>query len=129
MNIYQPKKADVFLEKENMVHIRIHPKVHLDREDMLEINTTKFKMVGEKKYTVLFVPGKQATISKEAREISSFPVITRNAIAKAIVVKTLAHRLIGNFFIKTQKPAHKTKLFDSEEKAIEWLDKMMENKN
>ena len=129
MNIYQPKKADVTLVKDRMVKITIHDKAHLDREDMLEINTTKFKIVGEEKYAVLFVPGKQATISKDAREVSSRPVITKNAIAKAIVVKTLAHRLIGSFFIKVQKPPHKTKLFETEEKAIEWLDKMMKNKN
>lgn len=44
--------------------------------------------------------------------------------AEAIVVATLAHKIIANFYIKvlkTCKASHPVKIFMQKEKAIEWL--------
>ena len=61
------------------------------------------------------------TIDKEVREYGKTAEATRYTSASAIVVKSLAHKLMGNFFIKVQKPAVPTKLFSEEKEAIEWL--------
>lgn len=42
-------------------------------------------------------------------------------IAEAIVVKSLAQRLLGNFYYKLQRPNYNIKMFSSEEKALKWL--------
>ncbi|MBL4593591.1 MAG: hypothetical protein JKX68_07230, partial [Flavobacteriales bacterium] len=45
------------------------------------------------------------------------------SIAMAILAGTsLPATIIGNFFIKFNKPAVPTKLFKSEEKALAWLE-------
>ena len=61
------------------------------------------------------------TIDKEVRDYGKTAEATRYTSASAIVVKSLGHRLLGNFFIKVQKPAVPTKLFSEEKEAIEWL--------
>jgi hypothetical protein len=43
------------------------------------------------------------------------------AIAKALLIENLGHRLVGNFYMRVIKPAMKTKIFTDREKALEWL--------
>lgn len=48
-----------------------------------------------------------------------------NDLTEAMAVITgysIPLRLLGNFFIKFEKPAYPTKLFKSKEKALAWLD-------
>ncbi len=116
-------KADVTLVEPDQVKIQIHDQVELDKEDMLAINAAKFRLVGDKKHIVLFIPGKLGSITQAAREVSASPEVNRNALAKAIVVSTISQRLIGNFFINVNKPPAPTRVFSSEEEALTWLKK------
>lgn len=46
--------------------------------------------------------------------------------ARAIVCDTLSHRILGNFFIKIQKPPVPTKMFSTEEQALLWLEQFID---
>ena len=116
--------ADVILEKENFIRIEIYEKAELDLAAIKEINKAKRSLIGNKFHTVLFIPGLQASISREAREFSASKEVVKNAIAKAILAKNFSHRLIGNFFLKINKPAHPTSIFSTETDAVQWLQKM-----
>ena len=72
------------------------------------------------KFLILVESGETTSISKEAREFKSRPENNELAIASAVVVKSLAQRLLINFIIRLQKNK-KTKMFDNKHKAIEWL--------
>lgn len=117
-------KADIFFDGKNLVRIHIHRNAELQEEDMIRINEAKLSLTGDKKYTVLFIPGEEATISEEARKISASEAHNRNAIAKAIFVFTMHQRLIGNFFIKFYRPPVPTSVFNNEADALKWLEKM-----
>ena len=41
--------------------------------------------------------------------------------ATALLVASPVSRMVGNFFLRVNKPPYPTKLFTSEAKAIEWL--------
>lgn len=114
-------KADIFFDGQYLVRIHIHKHAELEEDDMVRINEAKFSLTGDLKYTVLFIPGAEATISEEARKISASPAHNRNALAKAILVSTIHQRLIGNFFIKFYRPPVPTRVFDKEESALDWL--------
>ncbi|HET6990145.1 MAG TPA: hypothetical protein VFJ43_02430, partial [Bacteroidia bacterium] len=96
----------------------------LEVNDMLAINNAKFELVGTKKYTVLFIPGIFASITTEARAFSASREMNHNAIAKAILVTSTTDRLIGNFFIKINRPPAPTALFNTESEAMLWLNEM-----
>jgi len=67
-------------------------------------------------------PGKFTTITKEAREYSQRPESNSTTLANAVVVKSLAQRILINFMIAViHQQTMKMKIFDSKEKAIEWL--------
>ncbi len=61
------------------------------------------------------------SISAEARKhIANSPHL-ESLIAEAFVIHSLAHRILGSFFIKIDKPKLPTKFFNKREEAIEWL--------
>jgi hypothetical protein len=117
-------KADISFDEDCLVRICIHRDAELEKEDMVNIVKAKFSLTGDKKHIVLFIPGTDSTISEEARKISASVEHNRNAIAKAILVSAMHQRIIGNFFIKFNRPPVPTAVFDNEKEALEWLEKM-----
>ena len=59
--------------------------------------------------------------TSELRQLLASKEFTDLRFATAIVTQSIANKIIGNFFIKVNKPASPTKLFSSEELALEWL--------
>jgi len=56
-----------------------------------------------------------------AREKAASPAMTDHNIALAILSDSLPTRILGNFYMKFNKPNVPTKMFDSEAEALEWL--------
>jgi hypothetical protein len=74
------------------------------------------------KFIILVESGHDSTLTKEAREFSSLPETNAMTFATAVVVKSLAERLIINFIINiTSRQAMKIRLFDNKENAAKWL--------
>lgn len=82
----------------------------------------KSKFDGSNRLKVLVEPGRFTEISKEAREFSALSESNSMTLGSAVVVKSLAHRIIINFIINfTRQSSMKMKMFENREKAIEWL--------
>lgn len=61
------------------------------------------------------------TVTKEVRDWGATLPGNKYRLATAVVCNTLAHRILGNFFIKIQKPMRPTKMFSEVPEAMEWL--------
>ena len=61
------------------------------------------------------------TASSEARDFGTGKEYTDAVKAIGLIVRSVSSRVIGSFFIGLNKPSYPTKLFTSEEKAINWL--------
>lgn len=82
----------------------------------------KSKFDGKNKHRVLVEAGRYTDITKEAREFSSKIDSNAMTLGSAVIVKSLAHRILINFIINvTRQQTMKMKMFDSKEKAIDWL--------
>ncbi len=82
----------------------------------------KSKFDGKNKMRVLTESGRYTTVSKEAREFSTLPEINKMTLASAVVIKSLAHRIVINFIISlTRQQNMKMRMFESKDKAIDWL--------
>lgn len=101
----------------------------LDDNETVELEDSKghFEFLLSKfddtnKLRILVEPGRYTEISKEAREYSSRGNSNVMTLGTAVIVRTLAHRIIINFIINiTRQAAMRMKMFDNKEKAIEWL--------
>lgn len=114
-------KADVVIIDKRIVKMTIRDGSHLEIEDVIEINKIKCRLTAEKKHVVLLISGTDTSISKEARELSADNELARNRLAKAIVINSLAQRIIGNYFIRFNKSSTPVKLFKNENDALDWL--------
>ena len=80
-------------------------------------------LLGGRKFPVLIDMRLMSEVSEEARKYSATKETTELYLAMAILSgKSLPAKLIGNFFIKFNKPPIPTKLFKSEAKALTWLE-------
>lgn len=119
-------KAELSLLENNIVKVAVYDYVHLEEADVKNIHELKIRMVKNRRHFVLLVPGKFWSASKEAREFSAKEEVSEKRMAKAIVTSTLAHKIIGNFFLRVNQPKSLVKLFNSETEAISWLKKLSE---
>ena len=96
-----------------------------DAKELIEIGTelTKGLRVG-----ALVNAQANYTDTNEARAYFAEHTANQQFIAVAMVVKELPQRLIGNYYIQTNKPNTPTKLFDEEEEAMKWLREMLSAK-
>jgi hypothetical protein len=112
-----------FLEN-GIVVFKLEDHVTINIEDaVLHTEYLRERFTGEK-FKVLVEPGKYTDISKEAREFSARPENNIYTHASAVVIKSIAQRLIMNFIVSfTRSQSVKIRMFDSREKALEWLEK------
>lgn len=99
----------------------IHDYATLEKENVFEIKKLNRQLSNGKPYAVLVNPGLNTAISKEARELSACEEFAQDTIAKALLVHSVGHRVVAQFYIKINKPHIRTKIFTDREKAIEWL--------
>ena len=106
-----------------IIYIKLDDNEVIELEDSIkqyEFLLSKFD--GKNKHRVLVEPGRYTDISKEAREFSTKTDSNLMTLGSAVIVKTLAHRIVINFIINfTRQTSMKMKMFDNKEKAIEWL--------
>lgn len=103
--------------------------IKTDDHSQTEAEDVKFqfdyiKSIGPELHSVkiLSEPGLNSSISKEARELTAKPDFNRYTKASAVVVKSLPQRLLINFIITiSHKKEMRMKIFESRERAIEWL--------
>lgn len=106
-----------------IVFIRIDDNSEVSFQDSKDQQSfLKAKHDGLNKHLVLVEPGRYTSISKEAREFSTLPESNNMIVASAVIVKSIAHRIIINFIINFIRQQNmKMRMFDNKEKAIEWL--------
>jgi hypothetical protein len=117
-------KATVTIADRDLVIIRIKKDQLVDREDIYTIFHAHQEILGNTKRYVIFVTNNSSSITAEGRKASAEKKINENAIAKAIIVKNLANKLVTNFFIRVDKPSSNFKTFDSEIMAMEWINEL-----
>lgn len=100
--------------------------LEIDMNDVTENYEASVKLTGNNKYISLVIAAPYSSLSKEARTEANRVDNYRNTIAQAIIVKSLANRLMGNFLIKFYKPPCPCQIFNNTEKAKAWLEEEWE---
>lgn len=103
--------------------------MNLDDNETIELADSKAnfefllsKYDGKNKHRILVEPGRYSDITKEAREFSAKVDSNAMTLGTAVIVRSLAHRIIINFIINfTRQASMRMKMFDNKDKAIEWL--------
>jgi hypothetical protein len=115
--------ATIEFHDNGILLLRLKDNTEFQLEDSIELYKVLLsKFDGKNKFRLLVDPGGYTSITKEAREFSGNPEKNIMTAATAVIVKSLAHRLVINFIVKLlQEQNMKIKMFETKEKAIEWL--------
>jgi hypothetical protein len=111
----------VEIEDSGIVKVVLKAGSDIGLDVAIPVNEWLIEHFQERKRYVLTIFEFGVTIDPEAREYGSSEKRAGLTAADAVVVKTLAHKIIVNFYLKYNKPSHPTRAFSSEEKARKWL--------
>jgi hypothetical protein len=111
----------VSLRSDGLVLVQINGNEEIDRPHVEEIVNTIGEWGNGKKFPLLIVVGEYTLPTPEARSYIATAESDPYASAEAYVIQSFSQKLVGNVYLSFNKPARPTKLFNSEEKAVEWL--------
>lgn len=117
--------STVFLRVDGIIEVQFKHDVLLELEDCKELISLYGKLSAGKKVPILHLIGKYMNATKEAREFSSTEEGLMYSLAEAYVFDSLPHRIIGDFYLKVNKPSALTKFFKTKKEAEVWLKKFL----
>lgn len=110
-------------EYPNIIKVVFEDEHDFTLADAKELLEDLKKICNGKTYPILKIPGKYSSIDSDARKFISSIEGMQCSAAEALVTSYLPHRIIGNFYMNVNKPVKPTAFFDSEEKAVVWLNR------
>jgi len=93
----------------------------VELSDVKEMVLTAGELGGGKMFKNLIIAGEYSSMSSEATQYMNSDEAHRYTIADAIVIDSLAQRILGNFYLGIVNKKRPSKLFNSKEKALHWL--------
>lgn len=114
------ENSTVRLREDGIMHVHMRPGWQLELSDAVEIVEAEGKLGGGGKFPTLHTMDKYITLGEGVREFSAAEG-TKYTSAEAYVIKSLSQRILGNFYLKVDKPSVPTRLFTDVDNAIEWL--------
>jgi len=114
-------KTVVFFYEEGILNINFKEDADVQLENAQENLRIRKEFQQEEKVKVLSDVSLVWNVSKEARAFFASKQVTDLNIAMAMITNSLTSKILANFFMKFNKPAAPTKMFNSKEKAIAWL--------
>lgn len=125
LNYRTCRTAELWSDDDDISWLVFLPESEVEEDDASEIiRTAEQTFVGEA-YVVLADIRLMKSISNEARTYLASQQAEQLHAAVAILVESMATRLIANFFINFHKPGRPTRIFSDERKAVEWLKKYL----
>lgn len=99
----------------------------IEESDIQALREINLKITKGKPYGVLVQAEELVNFTREVRELLASETFKGNTKAKALITNGLGQKLLGNFYLKVNKPHIKTRLFTSREKALAWLREELKN--
>jgi hypothetical protein len=115
------EKYRLTLVESGIIENYVKPGVLIEAADVWEIKRQNLILTDQKEYCVMIISGHLSSVSKEAREVVASREFMGNTLAKALIVDSLGHRIVGNFYLSVNKPFIKTKIFSDRTEALKWL--------
>lgn len=109
------------LRKDGILHFYYKPNVEITIEYQLRQLEVMLQIAGDQKYPALYEAGEYVTVSTEARENAIKIESQTPILCKVVYVRSLAHKIIAEFYYKFNKPKQPYKVFSDFDEGIQWL--------
>jgi hypothetical protein len=108
--------------------VRLDDDVFFELRHAKEYVETIKRMGGGKPVRIMMIAGSHSSADHESRKFLALPEHAKYVSHSAPVTNSTAQRLVGNFFLKFNRPTTVTRLFTDPQAAWEWLETAGEKK-
>jgi hypothetical protein len=122
----ETKVSWISMLDEDTLRVEFKPDAFVDVEEFQENLRAYKKLITTERVFMLTVANPGAETSVEVRNLFSSPERSSFKYAEALVISSLAQKLMANFVIKVQKPHHPLRFFNDEKDALKWLKEQKE---
>lgn len=123
--MFQIDEVKLIERNDDIVHIHFKEGTEITVELQGRLFDFYNDICGDDEKPFLFTADDNVTITKEARENAIIMQDLFPGSASAVMVTSLAQKIIANFFIFVSKPKIPYQVFSKEEEAVDWLKKFM----
>ena len=125
--VIEVRLGQVWLGEDGILRaISTLPNAEMKLEDAKEA-VEAYRQAGQGKPRPLFSDSRKIkTLDRESRVYSASKEVARVITAAAIMIDSPVGRVIGNFFLRVNKPRYPCRLFTSEDEALKWLKTFIE---
>lgn len=113
--------AEIELLENGIIRVNMFDKTSIGEVESRHINNAIGELSEGKPARIMMIPQPNTVFDHGAREFSASEEGLQFTIGDALVVNSLAHKILANFYLKFNKPRKPSKAFDHEEDAIAWL--------
>jgi hypothetical protein len=125
METFETDVIKLTVHEDGFAELVIKDEAVYDAKDIQDgKNFCTWYLPGRKIYFLLELEG-EAYTTKEARELAASPEHATHHGAIAIVSGKLQYRLLGNLYIRINKPKAPTRFFSDRGEAMKWLRSQM----
>lgn len=121
MKTFETPAFHMVIHDDLLIEFKVKQNVTLQASDVWESRDMSVNYIPGKKFYVLFEGDDGADVSGDARRAGASEEYTGHVAALALYSERLHEKIIGNLFLKINKPLVPTKFFDDREAAIAWL--------
>jgi hypothetical protein len=121
-------ETEVFIMKvhdDAYIEFIVKKDVVLDVGDLWESRKMSLEYLPGKKFYVLMEAEDLFNLTKETRDTGASREFGKDLHAVAMYSSNFSMKLLGNLYIRINKPAVPTRLFDKRDEAEKWLRTMM----
>ena len=115
------RTGEFSLDENGILIVKVLDGSFIDLDDAIDNSLVVRQITGNKPRLKLWDLRVNWKITKEAREYLLKEDVPGRTIARAVIVKSLANKLISNFLLKFNKSRTPLKIFLDEKEALEWL--------
>lgn len=121
VNEIQHELFHLYLRSDGIVQMNTHDEAYFTLKEAREFVLAMEEITKGVPHLILKVPGKHASVDNDSRTYMATDEALRFSIAEAVIIKNMAQRMVGNFYLKFDKPKKPIHLFDDIDIAERWL--------
>lgn len=109
------------LRSDGIVHSHTSGAIEWGVESLKKFSIVMGQMINHRQAPLLITLDEFAIPPVDAREFWALKEACPYASADAYIATNVGHSIIGNFYLKINKPGRPTKMFTKQDDAIQWL--------
>jgi hypothetical protein len=110
------------MDENGILTIYIHNNAFVQTEHIKEMLKIHGELTQGKRCPCIMVLGEYANVSANGRKFLASEDAVQFSSCEAFVVKSLAQKILGNFYLKFDKPNIPSRLFNNFEDAYNWAE-------